>query len=160
MVSAFLLLQLPTFESLAFLCVAMQLVHVPLFFKYAWLVAERDVFFKQLSATKTRKWLHSLFWPSWLSVVFFRSPFMLCAAADALPSAGGWVVLIFSAGIMYLDTLWTLEVALSKSHGVLGPAVTEPAGWPNGLHTVKPWAVAPCFVGLACAVLPWGVQWR
>lgn len=158
MASAFLLLQLDAFASLAYLCVAMQLIHIPLFFKYCWLVAERDVFFKSLSADRTRRWMHSAFWPSWLAVVFFRSPFMLCAAATAMPSGGGKVVLCFSAAVMYLDTLWTLEAAVSRSHGVLGAAVTEPNGWPAGLQTVKPWAVLPCFVGLACAVLPWGTH--
>lgn len=95
MASSFLLLQLDTFAPLAYLCVAMQLIHIPLFFKYCWLVAERDVFFKSLSAERTRRWMHSAFWPSWLFVVFFRSPYMLCAAATSMPSLGGYVVLCF-----------------------------------------------------------------
>lgn len=65
-----------------------------------------------------------------------------------------------SAAVMYLDTLWTLEAAVSRSHGVLGAALTEPNGWPAGLQMVKVWAVIPCFVGLAAAVLPWGAHLR
>ena len=160
MVSAFALLQLPALSPYAFVCVAMQLVHVPLFFKYSWQMAERDVFFKRLSSDVARRFLHSMFWPSWLAVVFFRAPFMLCAAADSLPGTAGWLILGFSACVLYLDMLWTLEVALSKSHGVVGPAVSEPGGWPKGLHTVKLWAVAPCLLGLAAAILPWGSHWR
>lgn len=54
---------------------------------------------------------------------------------------------------MYLDMLWTLEGAMSKSHGVVGSAVSEPAGWPVGLRTVKPWVILPCLAGTLFAMI-------
>ena len=112
-------------------------------------------FFKRIPAKTARKLLHSAFWPSWLIVVSFRAPFLLRAAADTLPSAAGWLYLGFAALVLYMDLLWTLESAISKSHGVVGPAISEPGGWPKGLNTVQPWAVWPVFVGLAAAIVLW-----
>jgi hypothetical protein len=132
--------------------VMMQTIHVPLFCKHCWVVAERDVFCKSLSARTAKRLLHSGFWPSWLVVVSFRAPFLLRAAADELPATAGWLFFGFSALVLYMDILWTLESAISKSHGVVGPAISEPGGWPQGLTTVQPWAVAPVFVGLAFAI--------
>ena len=155
MLAAFVIVQLPAFSEFAYAVVAMQTIHVPLFFRHCWVVAERDQFCRQIPAPTARKLLHSAFWPSWLVVVSFRAPFLLRAAADTLPSAAGWLYLGFSALVLYMDLLWTLESAISKSHGVVGPAISEPGGWPEGLNTVQPWAVAPVFAGLAAAVVLW-----
>ena len=157
MLAAFAVVQLPDFREFAYACVAMQTIHVPLFFRHCWVVLRRKErsFFKRIPAKTARKLLHSAFWPSWLIVVSFRAPFLLRAAADTLPSAAGWLYLGFAALVLYMDLLWTLESAISKSHGVVGPAISEPGGWPKGLNTVQPWAVWPVFVGLAAAIVLW-----
>lgn len=49
MVGAFTVLQLPSYASMAYLCVGCQTIHVPLFFKHCWVVAERDNFFTKKS---------------------------------------------------------------------------------------------------------------
>ena len=133
--------------------VMMQTIHIPLVFKHAWVVAERDLFCKSLPALTAKRVLHSAFWPSWLMVVSYRAPFLMRAAADEWGSTSGWLFFAFSALILYMDILWTLESAISKSHGVVGPAISEPGGWPQGLTTVQPWAVAPVFAGLAYAIM-------
>ena len=154
---AFVLLQFPDFQHWAFLCVYMQLVHVPLFLKHLWTVAELDN--QRLDAVQTKRVLavlHSMFWPCWLVVVFFRTPFLLRMSAHAIHNRSpiaACLVFVFAACVMYLDVLWTSEVAMSKSHGVVGAAVTEPGGWPAGIRRVEMWALSPCFVGLSIAVV-------
>lgn len=151
---AFLLVQLPLFARWAFVCVQMQVVHVPLWLKHAWVISERNQSFKHLDCRHIRAVLHTAFWPVWLTTVCFRTPFLIRSAAAGLPGPAGWIILGFSAAVLYLDVLWTAEVALSKSHGVVGPAITEPEGWPMGIRQVRPWAIAPCWLGLTCAIVP------